>query len=77
MLHFHIADQHADKNALIEIYDSFGRRVMQQDVSSYGTGWHSYYLVLQNNSAELPAGIYYAKLKVGEQYMNTLIICKL
>jgi Ca-activated chloride channel family protein len=77
MLHFHIADQHADKNALIEIYDSFGRRVMQQDVSSYGTGWHSYYLVLQNKSAELPAGIYYAKLKVGEQYMNTLIICKL
>ena len=77
VLRFHIADRHATEVKLIEIYDSFGRRVVRQDVSSYGTGWHSCYLLLQYNYTLLPGGIYYAKLKVGNQYVNTLVICKL
>ena len=77
ILRFHIADRHANDIKLIEIYDSFGRRVMQQDVSSYGSGWYSYYLLLQYNYTILPAGIYYIKLKIGNQYVNTLVICKL
>ena len=77
LLHFHIADQHASELKRIEIYDSYGRRVVQQDISSYGTGWHTYYLLLQYNGTELPAGIYYAKLKVGNQYVSTLMICKM
>ena len=77
IMRFHIADRHATEVKLIEIYDSFGRRLVQQDVSSYGTGWHSCYLLLQYNYTLLPGGIYYAKLKVGNQYVNTLVICKL
>ncbi len=77
ILRFHIADRHAAEAKLIEIYDAFGRRVIQQDVSSFGTGWHSYYLLLQYNHTILPGGIYYVKLKVGNEYVNTLVICKL
>jgi Ca-activated chloride channel family protein len=77
ILYFHIAPRHADEVKLIEIYDSFGRRIMQQDISSYGSGWHSYYLLPEYNHIELSAGIYYLKLKVGNSYVSTLIICKM
>jgi Ca-activated chloride channel family protein len=77
ILRFHIADRHAEETKLIEIYDSYGRKVIQQDVSSYGSGWHSFYLVLQQNGKKLPAGIYHVKLKTGNDYVSTLIICKL
>ncbi|MBN2213900.1 MAG: VWA domain-containing protein [Bacteroidales bacterium] len=77
ILRFHIAEKHAEENKLIEIYDSFGRKVIQHDVSSYGSGWHSYYLLLQHKSTSLSPGIYYLKLKVGNKYANTLTISKL
>jgi Ca-activated chloride channel family protein len=74
---FHVAFADAEEMKLLEVYDAYGRPVFRQDLSLYRTGWHSLILVLEQNQTELPAGIYYVKLKIGDQYISTIRIVKL
>jgi len=76
-IRIHIAGNDEQALKSIEVFDYFGKTVFQEDLSSFGPGWHSYYLTLQQNFKELPAGIYYMKLKIGNSYVSMLSICKI
>ena len=77
IIRFHIAQDDDQEIKGIEVFDYFGKKVFQEDLSSYGQGWHSFFLRLEHNLTALPAGIYYVKLKVGNRYVSSLRICKI
>lgn len=74
-IRFHIAPDDELEAKILEVFDCYGKIVHSEDISAYGQGWQSFFLVLQQNPTTLPSGVYYVKLKIGNRYVSSLRIC--
>ena len=77
IIRFHIGVDDEQETKCVEVFDSFGKLVLQEDLTTYGSGYHNHYFVFKKNLSALPAGIYFMKLKVGNISVSSLRICKI
>lgn len=71
VLSFFIDEKDAEKDKFLDIYNSLGQLVQRMDLTEYSKGWQSLTLVLSDYT-ENPQGVFFARLKIGEEYVSTV-----
>jgi len=69
-LFIHLDDVEKDKS--FEIYNDLGQLVYSLDLTGYGGGFHEIGIDFTGISESLPAGVYFGKLKIGQEYKCSL-----
>ena len=68
-LFIHIDD--ANKDKYFEIYNGLGQLIYRLDLSFHGEGFHEIIIDFPRISDLLPAGVYYGRLKIGQEFVSS------
>jgi len=72
-IRFYISGNDAAKLKFLKIYNVLGQLVAVIDITGYGEGWHEAIFNANNAmGASLSSGIYFARLQIGEAFVNTI-----
>ncbi|MBL7112452.1 MAG: VWA domain-containing protein [Bacteroidales bacterium] len=70
-LFIHKDDEEMEKS--MEVYNYLGQMVYRIDLTEYTEGWHEVALTLPGNASHI-TGIYFARLKVGDEFVSSLAL---
>jgi len=69
-LYIHLDDVERDK--YFEIYNDLGQLVFSLNLTGYGEGFHEIAIDFTGMSDSLPAGVYYGRFKIDQEYVSAL-----